>query len=198
MLKTYKKGSLLKYQPYNNDWYKAKVFINGKAHTGYINRSDVLQPVGKTIVIDAGHGGHDPGASANGLREKDITLDMALRTAEALKKSGFNVIMTRTTDEYLQLSQRTNIANGSGADLFLSIHVNSGGGTGIETWWYSKGPKPSESKEFAQNIQNEVIKETKVSNRGIKDGNLHINRESNMPSSLIESGFVDHQMMQPR
>jgi len=80
----------------------------------------------KKIVIDAGHGGTDPGAiSRTGLREKHINLDIARRLAELLKSKGIEVIMTRSSDVAVSLQRRVNIANKSGADLFISIHANS-------------------------------------------------------------------------
>lgn len=192
VLKSYNKGHLLKFQPHNSSWYKARVYLNGKAHTGYIHRNDIVISTGKVIVIDAGHGGHDPGATGNGLLEKNINLDIAKRVEKLLKDSGFIVIMTRTNDQYLSLQERSSLANRVNADLFVSIHVNAGGGTGIETWWYSKGPEPEKSQLLAKQIQKEVIKQTGVKDRGVKDGNLHVNRETNMPSSLIEVGFIDN------
>lgn len=192
VLKSYRKDSLLKFRPHNGSWYKATVYINGKSHTGYIHRSDVVISTGKVVVIDAGHGGHDPGATGNGLLEKNINLDIAKRVEKLLKDSGFIVNMTRTNDQYLSLQERSSLANRVNADLFVSIHVNAGGGTGIETWWYSKGPEPEKSQLLAKQIQKEVIKQTGVKDRGVKNGNLHVNRETNMPSSLIEVGFIDN------
>ncbi len=79
-----------------------------------------------TIVLDPGHGGNDPGATGRGgLREKNVTLDVALRLRDLLSQDGFRVIMTRQTDRFIPLSRRSQIANQSGADLFVSIHVNS-------------------------------------------------------------------------
>ncbi len=79
----------------------------------------------KTVVVDAGHGGKDPGASANGVTEKNVNLGIALELERALKVKGYNVIMTRNTDVYLKLQERTDIANNAEADLFVSIHVNA-------------------------------------------------------------------------
>src|SRR5690625_7648935 len=81
------------------------------------------------IYIDAGHGGNDPGASGNGLKEKDLTLTIA-KKVQAILKDYATVRMSRTTDKTLSLTQRTNDANSWGADYFLSIHINAGGGTG--------------------------------------------------------------------
>lgn len=192
VLKTYSFGSKLTYRTFSDNWYEATVYVDGKAHTAYFHKDDVSIFNGKVIVIDAGHGGSDPGAVGNGLREKDITLDIALRVKQLLEEKGFAVIMTRDSDVYPSLKERTDLANNANADIFVSIHVNSGGGTGIETWWYSKGPEPQKSLELAKSIQNELIKETNARDRGVKDGNLHVNRESKMPSALIEVGFIDN------
>jgi N-acetylmuramoyl-L-alanine amidase len=89
------------------------------------------------IVIDPGHGGHDPGAQVRGLNEADLTLDIALRLETLLQKeAGLEVILTRRTDVYLSLEERTAIANREGADLFLSVHANTSrnvGASGVET-----------------------------------------------------------------
>lgn len=79
----------------------------------------------KTVVLDAGHGGKDPGAVANGIREKDINLKVAVLMADMLERKGFKVILTRRTDVYLKLSDRTNIAVREDADVFVSLHCNA-------------------------------------------------------------------------
>lgn len=90
------------------------------------------------IVIDPGHGGHDPGARAFGTTEADIVLDVALRLEKLLKKNGLDVVLTRREDEFIPLQERTAIANREGADLFLSIHVNASTTAsvrGLETYY---------------------------------------------------------------
>jgi N-acetylmuramoyl-L-alanine amidase len=93
------------------------------------------------IVIDPGHGGHDPGAQAKGLNEADLTLDIALRLENLLEKEpGLEVVLTRRTDVYISLEERTAIANRESADLFLSIHANTSRNTtarGVETYFLS-------------------------------------------------------------
>ncbi|MCX5696973.1 MAG: N-acetylmuramoyl-L-alanine amidase [Candidatus Omnitrophica bacterium] len=102
----------------------------------------------KTIVIDAGHGGKDPGTTGKtGLKEKDINLDIARRLARILKNSGVNVIMTRTNDTYPSLARRVAIANNAKADLFMSIHTNANrvrSLKGFEVYYVS--PKADDSK----------------------------------------------------
>ncbi|HJR60388.1 MAG TPA: N-acetylmuramoyl-L-alanine amidase, partial [Vicinamibacterales bacterium] len=98
------------------------------------------------IVIDAGHGGHDPGAKANGLTESELTLDIALRVQKLLEKQpGVEVVMTRATDVFIPLEDRTKIANREGADLFLSIHANASRNTkarGVETYFLNFASNP--------------------------------------------------------
>jgi N-acetylmuramoyl-L-alanine amidase len=98
------------------------------------------------IVIDAGHGGHDPGAHGNGINEAELTLDVAQRLQKLLEKQpGFDVVMTRDTDEFIPLQERTAIANRVGADLFLSIHANASRNAqahGIETYFLNFATNP--------------------------------------------------------
>jgi N-acetylmuramoyl-L-alanine amidase len=98
------------------------------------------------IVIDPGHGGHDPGAQGKGLNESELTLDIALRLEEMLKKEpGVEVVLTRRTDEYIPLEERTAIANRESADLFLSIHANASRNAvarGVETYFLSFAATP--------------------------------------------------------
>src|SRR5699024_12544385 len=87
-----------------------------------------------TVLLDADHSGSDPGASGNGIKEKDLTLDITNRVKKLLEDNGFIVKMSRTSDKTTKLEERTNAANKSGADIIISIHIKSGGGTGTETW----------------------------------------------------------------
>ena len=99
------------------------------------------------IVIDAGHGGHDPGAQANGIDESELTLDVAQRLQKLLEaQPGVAVVLTRTSDEYIALEERTAIANREGADLFLSIHANASkepSAHGIETYFLNFATNPT-------------------------------------------------------
>jgi N-acetylmuramoyl-L-alanine amidase len=98
------------------------------------------------VVIDAGHGGHDPGAQSMGINESELTLDVALRVSRLLQKQpGVDVVMTRDTDVFIPLEERTAIANREGADLFLSIHANasrSSAARGIETYFLNFASNP--------------------------------------------------------
>jgi N-acetylmuramoyl-L-alanine amidase len=93
----------------------------------------------RRIVIDAGHGAHDPGAiGVDGLQEKQVTLDVALRVRDVLEAAGYQTVLTRDRDVYLPLEERTALANTARGDLFLSIHCNAsdaGNLSGVETYW---------------------------------------------------------------
>jgi len=92
----------------------------------------------RTIVLDAGHGGRDPGTSHYGLREKHLALDIAKRLRRSLEASGLSVVMTRETDTFIPLSGRPEIANRIGADLFVSVHINANNSrrvSGVEVYY---------------------------------------------------------------
>lgn len=144
----------------------------------------------KTVVLDAGHGGHDPGAQSGGLREKDLTLDIVKRTINKLKKYNVKVIATRTTDKFISLSGRASIANRNKADLFVSVHINSGGGTGFESFIYN-GAIQSSTKSLQNAIHSNVVKKLNVRDRGKKRANFAVVRETRMPAVLTENLFID-------
>ncbi len=99
------------------------------------------------IVIDPGHGGHDPGAQANGIDEAELVLDLSLRLEKLLKaQPGFEVVLTRRTDEFVPLEERTAIANRENADLFLSVHANASrqvSVSGVETYFLNFATNPA-------------------------------------------------------
>ncbi|WP_340373367.1 N-acetylmuramoyl-L-alanine amidase [Peribacillus sp. FSL E2-0218] len=144
------------------------------------------------IFIDPGHGGSDPGSVGNGLKEKDLTLSIATRIKDILLIEYTNVFvkMSRTSDTFPSLSDRTNQANAWGADFYLAIHINAGGGTGYEDYIYTS--TSSETKTYQDTIHTEVMKLIDIPDRGQKTGDLHVLRETDMPAILTESGFVDN------
>lgn len=138
--------------------------------------------------VDAGHGGYDPGAVANGLKEKDLTLSIALKVKAKLEAKGIKVVMSRDTDKFLSLQDIANKANTSNPDIFISIHINSAGATsasGIETYYYKGVDKP-----LASNIQDKLIEYTGANNRGVKWEEFYVVKNTKMPASLVESGFI--------
>lgn len=144
------------------------------------------------IYLDPGHGGTDGGASANGLKEKNLTLSIALKTRDILNRDyeGHSIRMSRTTDKTVSLTQRTNDANSWGANYFVSIHINAGGGTGYEDYIYN-GSVTSNTVAYRDQLHAEVMKQVDFRNRGKKRNNFHVLRESRMPAALTENGFID-------
>src|SRR5699024_1233452 len=147
------------------------------------------------IFIDPGHGGSDPGASANGLQEKDVTLDIALKTRDILNEqySGHTAKLSRTEDITKSLNERTNEANNWGANCFVSIHINSNQATGFESYTYNGDYDGKETTyDIRRSIHNEIVQQTGFSDRGLKEENLHVLRESNASAILTENGFIDN------
>lgn len=145
------------------------------------------------IYIDPGHGGTDPGATGNGLKEKDLTLAISKRIESLLKDyEGVQIKLSRTTDQTLSLKQRTDMANNWGADYLMSVHINAGGGKGYEDFIFN-GKVSDKTTDFQAVIHSEITKMIpELINRGKKRNNLHMLRESHMPSILTESGFIDN------
>ncbi|MUK87602.1 N-acetylmuramoyl-L-alanine amidase [Ornithinibacillus sp. L9] len=148
------------------------------------------------LYLDPGHGGTDSGATGNGLLEKNINLDIALRIGTILLNNyeNVNIRMSRTGDTTVSLQQRTNDANTWGADYFLSIHCNAFNGTayGYEDFIYSGLSDSSPTARYRDSIHTEVTRVNQLYNRGKKKDNFHVLRESNMPAMLTENGFIDH------
>ncbi|WP_010271317.1 N-acetylmuramoyl-L-alanine amidase family protein [Paenibacillus senegalensis] len=143
------------------------------------------------VFIDPGHGGNDPGAVGNGLQEKDLTLQIALRTRDILyaEYDNVNILMSRTADQTVSLQERTNAANAWGADYFLSIHINAGGGTGFETFVYPGSGAPTTIDRI--HVHDQIMNRVDFTDRGKKTANFHVLRESNMSAVLTECGFID-------
>ncbi|WAA10039.1 N-acetylmuramoyl-L-alanine amidase [Fervidibacillus albus] len=144
------------------------------------------------IFIDPGHGGSDPGAVGNGLLEKNINLKIARKISQMLvnEYEGVSVRMSRTGDQTVSLTERTNNANGWGADYYLSIHVNAGGGTGFESFVYTT--VSTRTKNLQKIIHEQVLKQVDFRNRGMKQANFHVLRETKMSALLTENGFIDN------
>jgi len=145
------------------------------------------------VFIDAGHGGSDPGAVRFGLNEKDANLDIALRLKNKLQASGFDVVMTRTDDSYYSLDDRVNMANRSGADIFLSIHNNAVFAEsvhGTETFWCPNGV--SGSSDFAALVQSSLLSEIGRADRGVKTANFRVIKYTTMPAALVECAFLSN------
>lgn len=166
---------------------------------------------GTLIVIDAGHGGTDPGttSSINGLVEKDLVLDISQRLNKLLVEAGYNTYETRTADTTVALLARAEIANQLDADLFISIHANSADRQDSATQKLIRNPTPygvenyyhpseenlskySNSMELAKILQKEMVEAMGTYDRGVKTANYAVLRETKMTSVLSEIGFLSN------
>lgn len=150
--------------------------------------SKTTQPLtGKIIVLDAGHGGKDNGASVEGLKEKEVNLSVALKAASLLKEKGAEVHVTREGDTTLSREDRYLLAGKTGAAIFISIHANSGDQdvSGLETFYHYK-----RDEKLAKSLHRQLIDETYTHDRGTKFGDYYVLRENSVPSALIEMGFL--------
>ena len=147
----------------------------------------------KRVIIDAGHGGDEPGAMFNGRREKDDTLRLALAVGQILENNGVDVVYTRTTDVFDTPLEKAQIANQSGADYFVSIHRNAmpvpGTGSGATTLVYQNTGVPA---MLAGNIQRNLV-DLGFADLGIQERpGLIVLRRTQMPAVLVEAGFIDN------
>ena len=152
------------------------------------------------IFIDPGHNptGNDTGAVGYGLKEQDVTVEIALKLKPLLERNGFEVKMSRnslkdTVAEGLNasLAGRYNAANSWDADIFVSIHCNSANtkAYGCETYYYTGSSK---GRRLADCVQPELAKETGLCNRGVKSANFAVIKHTNMPAILVETAFIDN------
>ncbi|MCR8987597.1 N-acetylmuramoyl-L-alanine amidase family protein [Brevibacillus laterosporus] len=151
------------------------------------------QKTGYLIVVDAGHGGHDVGAKGTvGNYEKDFTLSVANRLVEYLKQhKEFQVVATRSTDTYLTLKERTDIANEIDADVFISVHANSfkPETRGTETYYYNQN-----SLDLARVVHKHLLAATQFPDRKVKQNNFYVVKNTKMPAVLTETGFLTNQI----
>ena len=152
------------------------------------------------IVVDAGHGGYDPGAiGPTGVKEAHINLVVARHLANLLISAGAEVLLTRDSDAvpwpantYEDLGARVKMANDWGADFFISVHCNSAANPtarGVETYCYKYG---GQGAIAAQAIQDELLSGTGLFDRGVKEGNFEVIRETAAPGVLVEMGFISN------
>ncbi len=164
----------------------------------------------KIVYLDAGHGGYDPGASYFGISEKSLTLAIQSRVKAKLEAEGYQVVTTRTSDTYVDLTDRSRAANASESDIFVSIHINAAGSfdvQGIETYYYqpfaeypsrinatyhANPTRLSMSDTLANAIQSSLINATGAQNQGVKRQTFAVLRETTAPAVLLELGFLSN------
>lgn len=144
----------------------------------------------KKVIIDAGHGGTDVGATSGGIYEKDITLDISKRVEKLLNQKGYQVVMTRPNDTYVSLQDRVTISEKNDPDIFVSIHVNSSVRpeiTGVETHYYHQ-----ESMALAQTVHSSLASAVQSPNRGLFKSKFYVINHTTVPAILVEIGFISN------
>ena len=168
----------------SKNWKKSKVSTKAA--------QSVKKPRTKSlrVVIDPGHGGRDKGAVWGGVYESSLNLRVANRVEASLKAKGYPVVMSRRSDVYVSLSRRSQIANRYRNAIFVSIHFNATIHTsarGAETFYVGK-----RGSYLAKSIQNELVKNCKVRNRGIRNRSYSVLRQTHCPAVLVECGFISN------
>jgi len=169
----------------------------------------------KVICLDAGHGGRDPGNRAFGRQEKDLTLKLAAELKGQLERAGFKVVFTRTSDRFVELTSRADLARKRGADLFVSLHFNGASspeargsevfsmtpvgaastnarGEGAGSGSYPGNRNNSKNLLLAYQIQKSLVRTLGCEDRGVRRARFEVLREATMPAALIEAGFLSN------
>ena len=170
----------------------------------------------RTVILDAGHGGHDSGATGPFGSEKDAALDVVLRAKKLLEENGYNVRLTRATDVFIPLETRPSLANKYPNAVFVSVHFNKsavGGASGIETYalaprgvpsmdeehlsysdfrLYPGHARDSENIALATAMHSSLLRHLRLYDRGIKRARFLVIRDIVIPGVLLEGGFMNH------
>lgn len=208
-----------------NVWLSAAIARhNGGAAIAVLDLTSLVHPVlfptrnrpgnrVRTICLDAGHGGKDPGNQEGRQQEKKFTLLLAKETQKLLKEAGFKVVLTRTTDKYIELDARADLARRNGADLFVSLHYNAATsaeakgaevycltppgasstnarGEGATPEAYPGNRKDEKNVLLAYQLQKALKTKLGVEDRGVKRARFAVLRNATMPAALVESGFM--------
>ncbi len=171
----------------------------------------------QTICLDPGHGGKDPGNQLPGRQEKDYTLRLAFELRDQLKQSGFKVLLTRSSDNFIELAERPEVARRAGADLFVSLHFNgtegaraeargsevycltpagaastNARGEGARSGAFPGNRNNAKNLLLAYQIQKSLVRALQSGDRGVRRARFEVLRGATMPAVLIEAGFLSH------
>ncbi|WP_456273202.1 N-acetylmuramoyl-L-alanine amidase [Bacillus sp. AK031] len=184
------------------DGYWASIQFNGRTayvHKTYLKLTNLnSSPLkNRIIVVDAGHGGKDPGAVNGSVYERDIVMDVTDRLARKLEAAGARVMKSRSSNsEFLSLEERVQYSEGKYAEMFVSVHVNaalSEAAKGAETYYNdSQNDNGTESYYLAREIQEEIASMVNMYDRGVKDGEWYVIKYQEIPAVLVELGFISN------
>lgn len=150
-----------------------------------------VPPGSKLLVLDAGHGGQDPGAIRVGIHEKNLTLGIVQRLDRKLREQGFYTALTRPDDTFISLGGRVNVASANRAALFISIHINAmerrNDIQGIETYYTHPN-----SARLAYTLHRRLVERTGKPDRGVRTRRLYVTNHTSMPAALLEVGFISN------
>ncbi|MFE6167675.1 SH3 domain-containing protein [Viridibacillus arvi] len=206
--------TVLQYATYpSNEWVEVmyatgkKGWISNNTSNSYVTLSNpATNPPAvsnKKIVLDAGHGGSDPGSGGGGYNEAALTYAFTLKTKSHLESMGYTVYTTRgqfsacssSTNKTIDLQCRVDVAKSKKADIFVSIHMNSASATakGTETYYAASGnPYPTRSRQLANAVHSAYQPTMGSTNRGVKTNVFYVNRMASVPSILLEVGFISN------
>ncbi|MFB7352296.1 N-acetylmuramoyl-L-alanine amidase, partial [Bacillus thuringiensis] len=179
--------------------YWAEITYNGQ--TGYVHKSYLkllnqsAKPLqNRVIILDPGHGGKDPGTVKGSVSEKSITLKVSTQVKQLLESAGAKVYMTRTGDTYPSLQDRVDFTQANYGEIFVSVHVNSAANSsaqGTETYYaISTGDMYQEDIDLATFVNNQIVNNLNMKNRGVKQEQYYVIRNMVIPSILVELGFL--------
>lgn len=147
-----------------------------------------------SIILDPGHGGKDPGTVVGSNSEKAITLKVGTLVKQKLEAAGAKVYITRTGDTYPSLQDRVDFTNANYGEIFVSIHVNSAANTsalGTETYYaISTGDMYQEDIDLAKFVNTQIVNNLNMKNRGVKEEQYYVIRNTIIPAILVELGFL--------
>lgn len=197
----------------NGEVYLSPLDLQTVFHPVLYPVRSVPPPKIRTICLDAGHGGNDPGKQASGNVEKKYTLKLAEELRDKLVDAGFKVVLTRTTDKSVELADRPDFARRKGADLFVSLHFNSfstgdaqgvevycltpagasssnARGEGAESTSYPGNKMNSKNMLLAYQLQKNLTRNLGLDDRGVRRARFVVLKTATMPAVLIEGGFM--------
>jgi N-acetylmuramoyl-L-alanine amidase len=148
-----------------------------------------------TIVVDAGHGGHDPGTRGLGycpLPEKSLNLSIATELTKQLRNRGANVVMTRSNDTFIELSDRAAMGDSHGADLFVAVHIDASRNPGASGMTVYMGKRAVSGSSQVAKCISDALSQAGFETRGVRRANYKVLRESNRAAVLVECGFLSN------